>query len=183
MSRPNAIAVKTALVKRVLVPQIVDAVEARMASVAVAEAFDPEDAGEEALALARAGYATRVVEHELFEPARRPAPGLAEDLLRHERRHGDRRSAVVELSRELAATEPPRRPDPHEGTASWRVPGPGGHVRHYVALELGRRLAAGGEDLVRKRNFMFGFFLRCCEESAAGCPDGRDDPRQQKSGA
>jgi hypothetical protein len=57
VTRPNVIAVRTALVKEVLVAQIADAVQERIGAVPLAEAFDPEDAGEEALALARAGYA------------------------------------------------------------------------------------------------------------------------------
>jgi hypothetical protein len=162
VTRPNVIAVRSALVKEVLVAQIADAVQERIAAVLLAEAFDPEDAGEQALALARAGYATRIVERELFEPARRTAPELEERALERADQLGDRRAAIAELSRELASLEPLGRPDPAGGTASWKVPGPGGHVRHYVALELGRRLA--GTGTARKRDFMFGFFVRWCEE-------------------
>jgi hypothetical protein len=162
VTRPNVIAVRTALVKEVLVAQIADAVEERIGAVPLAEAFDPEDAGEEALALARAGYATRIVERELFEPARRTTPDLEERALERADQLGDRRAAIADLSRELASLEPPGKPDPARGPASWKVPGPGGHVRHYVALELCRRLA--GTGTARKRDFMFGFFVRCCEE-------------------
>jgi hypothetical protein len=162
VTRPNVIAVRTALVKEVLVAQIADVVQERIGAVPLAEAFDPEDAGEEALALARSGYATRIVERELFEPARRTMPDLEERALERADQLGDRRAAIAELSRALASLEPPGKPDPAEGTASWKVPGPGGHVRHYVALELGRRLA--GTGAARKRDFMFGFFVRCCEE-------------------
>jgi hypothetical protein len=162
VTRPDVIAVRTALVKEVLVSQIADAVQERIRAVPLAEAFDPEDAGEEALALARAGYATRIVERELFEPARRTAPDLEERALQRADQLGDRRAAIADLSRELASLEPRGKPDPGEGTASWKVPGPGGHIRHYVALELDRRLA--GTGAARKRDFMFGFFVRWCEE-------------------
>jgi hypothetical protein len=162
VTRPNVIAVRTALVKEVLVAQIADAVQERIGAVPLAEAFDPEDAGEAALALARAGYAARIVERELFEPARRTTPELEERVLERAERLGDRRAAIADLSRELASLEPPGKPDPTEARPSWKVPGPGGHVRHYVALELGERLA--GTGAARKRDFMFGFFVRCCEE-------------------
>jgi hypothetical protein len=177
MTRPNVMAVKTALVKQVLVAQIADAAQRRIGTVSLAEGFDPEDRGEGQLALARAGYATRIAERGLLEPAQRSTPGLEEDVLENEARLGDRRAAIVHVSRELAAAEPPGRSDPEEGVASWRVPGPGGHVRHYVALELGRRLAGSGDDPARKRNFMFGFFVRCCEEAVAGRPPGPENPR------
>jgi hypothetical protein len=162
VTRPNVIAVRSALVKEVLVAEIADAVQERLGTVLLAEAFDPEDACEEALALARAGYATRIVERELFEAARRTAPELEERALERTDQLGDRRAAIADLSRELASLEPLGRPDPEGGAASWKVPGPGGHVRHYVALELGRRLA--GTGTARKRDFLFGFFVCWCEE-------------------
>jgi hypothetical protein len=43
--------------------------------------------------------------------------------------------AAAALAIELAAAEPPARPDPDDPRAvSWKVPGPGGHVRHYLAV-------------------------------------------------
>lgn len=128
--------------------------------------------------LARIGYLSRVAEAEMFEPARE-APSWLADMLR-ERRSDEGASwqeAAVAVSRELALAEPDERPDPGGEHPSWRVAGPGGHVRHYVALEaaaercpkdaeanprLPERIYKAG-DL--KRCWMFGFFLRCCEEA------------------
>jgi hypothetical protein len=68
--------------------------------------------------------------------------------------------AAAAVARELASREPLERPQPGDPHAvTWRVPGPGGHVRHYVAL----RLTAGRREL--KRDFVFGFLIRCCEEA------------------
>lgn len=128
--------------------------------------------------LARAGYVTRVVEAEMFEPARR-VPSWLTDMLRSRLVSGDdaRATAAAALSRELARAEPDGRPDPSEEHASWRVPGPGGHVRHYLAIEaageccrkdprgeprLPERIYTAGE---LKRCWLFGFFLRCCQEA------------------
>jgi hypothetical protein len=95
----------------------------------------------------RLGYHARVVERERFAPAREPI-GWLSDLL------AGRDAATV--AAELAAGEPEERPDPDSGVASWRVPGPGGHVRHYLALRAGD-----------KRGWMRGYFERCCEDAAA----------------
>ena len=110
-----------------------------------------------------AGWELRNVEQRLFEPARRPMPGLRERLL--ERMAGGESSdqAIAALSRELADAEPLERPDPGDGQpASWTVPGPGGHVRHYAAVDL-----AGAAGPERKRDVMCGYFRRCCEEALA----------------
>jgi hypothetical protein len=112
-------------------------------------------------ALARDGYLMRIVENEMFEPARRPAEGLFDQS------GGD----LGEQAGELARAEPLERPDPDQAP-SWRVPGPGGHVRHYVAMRLIEdRLQTGAKPppegpKALKRPFMYGFFLRCCEEAS-----------------
>jgi hypothetical protein len=92
------------------------------------------------------GYHTRTLELERFAPAREPLPWL-----------------LGADPDELAAQEPLERPDPGDAP-SWRVPGPGGHVRHYLAL----RAVAGleGEPLELKRAWMRGFFRHCVEEAA-----------------
>jgi hypothetical protein len=124
----------------------------------------PEPAG-----LARLGYASRLAETEMFEPARRPMPWLRKLL-------EERGAAPGEISRELAAEEPDEKPDPGQG--SWRVPGPGGHVRHYLALAAADEVVHGGSNgkpsATRelsageaKRCFLYGFYARCCEETAA----------------
>lgn len=91
------------------------------------------------------GYHARTVEHERFARAREPMPWLQHMLAGRE---------AAEVAAELAAAEPVTRPEPDSGVASWRVPGPGGHVRHYMA-----RLAGPTKD-----QWMRGYFLRCCEE-------------------
>ncbi len=168
---PRRIAVRTELVKEFLVDRLVERVVAELdeelgdeTGRAVDAVFDTgsEPAIEVARTLGRHGYLARVAETELFEPARSPAPGLAEML---------RESPVDALSRRLAAEEPLELPSPDAGPwTSWRVPGPGGHVRHFVAVEcirraLGGRPAPEGLDgAALKRCWFYGFYVRCCEE-------------------
>lgn len=104
--------------------------------------------------LARRGYLWRRAETHTFAAARRPTPGLAERLAAG----GD----LPGVARALAASEPLGRPDPADGVASWIVPGPGGHVRHYAALASIERV--GLDDRRLKRDWLVGFFYRCCEE-------------------
>lgn len=149
--------------------ELVSRVLGRAAELSSGE-FDP--AAESVLAespepqrLARLGYASRVAETEMFEPARRPMPWLVE--------LSDPDNPVTDVCRELASEEPDEKPDPGEG--SWRVPGPGGHVRHFLALaadELCRAEGNGDPALKRKlsggeakRIFLYGFYARCCEEA------------------
>jgi hypothetical protein len=138
------------------------------------EEFDPEselvlDASPDPRALARIGYTSRIAEAEMFEPAREPMPWLTEMLA--ERAGPD---AIADLCRALAADEPDEKPDPGQG--SWRVPGPGGHVRHFLALAAADEVVQGdsnGKPLARrelsageaKRCFLFGFYVKCCEEA------------------
>ena len=107
------------------------------------------------------GYQARALELERFAPAREPMPWLTEMLATRE---------PEALCAQLAGDEPLDRPDPGQAP-SWRVPGPGGHVRHYVAVRAARafRLADGGDvdDLALKRAWMRGFFRHCCEEAQA----------------
>jgi hypothetical protein len=139
----------------------------------------PSESVELAAALARHGYLTRVAEAEMFDPARQPIDWLA-DSLRDQlaANEGSWEKAAIGLSRDLAEGEPDERPDPEGGAPSWRVPGPGGHVRYYVAREAiagrcpknadGRPLLGEGirSAAELKRCWMFGFLLRCCEETA-----------------
>ena len=180
--------VRSALVKETLVERICDGVLARLDEdlpAAVAAALDrkprPDGAPNSAAAarIARAGYLARVVETELFAAARAPMPGLADNL----RPVLDRRSAWPEAAAEvafgLASGEPLERPGPDDPDAvSWRAPGPGGHVRHYVARRLiAERMPLGelrpADEIAQaalKRDFMYGFLFRCCEEAVAGDP-------------
>ncbi len=128
--------------------------------------------------LRRIGYLTRLVEADLFEPAREPMEGLTDDLTRRLAEGEDWPAAASALCAELARQEPLAKPRPDDERAtSWKVPGPGGHVRHYVvaaaiadALSEDSNgqggLAEGVEDPGElKRCWMYGFLVRCCEEA------------------
>jgi len=164
--------VRSELVKETIVQRICERIAAQLPGdppAAVAGALDqglrPDGqpgSPAPAATLARAGYYARVVETELFDAARSPLPGLAADLRAHVQQGSAWADAAAELARELASREPLERSDPgHADAVSWRVPGPGGHVRHYVA----RRLAGNSGAAALKRDFMYGFLIRCCEEA------------------
>ncbi len=108
---------------------------------------------------ARLGYVARIIEIERFEPARAPMPWLAERLGPDPRRSAELVSAT------LAEEEPLPKPNPADQPPSWLVPGPGGHVRHVLALR-----AIGDGPPENKRSWMLGFFARCCEEVAGVAP-------------
>ena len=123
---------------------------------------------------ARIGYVCREVELEQFEPARSDQERIRELLESVDRRASH--AGAVRAARDLARAEPDGRPDPDGATASWRVPGPGGHVRHYVAVEAAdriRRRAGVGAAAIPlpaaelKRCWLFGFLLRCFERPTA----------------
>jgi hypothetical protein len=134
----------------------------------VAGADRAERAGRElrqlAARLGRAGYLARVLETERFQAARGSLPDIRAAL---------RERTPEELSRQLAIDEPAERPDPDDvRAASWRIPGPGGHVRHYLAVVTARRLVRGigvrdgiADPAELKRCWLYGFFVRCCEEA------------------
>lgn len=124
--------------------------------------------------LAKMGYLTRIVEREMFEPARQPIDWLAE-ALRERLVAAPQMSTngAAALAVELVESEPQSRPDPTSGAPSWKVPGPGGHVRHYVAeAAIAERLAVAAtlpesesDSTMLKRCWLLGFFFRCCEEA------------------
>jgi hypothetical protein len=140
--------VDSRLVKDVLVRELLRRAEAHERQGAGGALDDP---------MAVAGYCVRLAEAELFEPARGPAPGLAEKLAGR---------PAPEVCRELADAEPDGRPDPSDGAPSWDVPGPGGHVRHYVAMQAHEKRSPDSNPAESKRAFMYGFFVRCAEEVA-----------------
>ena len=144
--------------------------------VAVLEAPDEQFAvADEALLdlkLRRAGYAARLAEAEMFEPARRPAEALGSLVAERFERTGSWPQAVSALCGELARAEPLDKPSPDDPAAmSWKVPGPGGHVRHYVARRAieeylqDRGRALDGDPAELKRPWLYGFFVRACEEA------------------
>ena len=97
--------------------------------------------------VARMGWRARKAELNRFERAHdRPDNQLVAELT-----DGDR-SQITARCLTLARAEPNDRPDPDDPNAvSWQIPGPGGHVRHYVALRC-----SGPEG---KADWMYGFLL------------------------
>lgn len=142
MSRPNLMSVNTGLVLETLVGSICAEVaklagEERVLRPALATDVVASLAADGALAgaCANRGYLARAVELDLFEPARAPTPGLREAIEMLVAEGSELDEAVASYSLSVAVREPLRRPSPDEGTFTWKVPGPGGHVRHYVALQ------------------------------------------------
>lgn len=159
--------VQSELVRETIVETICNRALARVDDHLPASVVAALDSGAEP-ELARAGYFARVSERELFEPARQPTPGLAEELRARAGGQSPWPGAVSELAALLAGREPLERPEPDDPDAfSWRVPGPGGHVRHYVALRL-----TGSGNALLKRDFMLGFAVSCCEEVCSAPPSG-----------
>lgn len=121
--------------------------------------------------LRHAGYLARVVEVELFEPARRPADWIPQMLTERFASTASWDEAVAVSCSELARSEPLGKPSPDDEAAmSWRVPGPGGHVRHYLARRtieeyLSDAMAPVEDPAELKRPWLYGFFVRACEEA------------------
>jgi hypothetical protein len=157
MAERNLMAVRTELVQETMVARLVELVRAEPGagpqSLRSFADWDPE--------LATAGYKLRRVERRLFEPARRPVPELVRRLTESAGGRAADHDAVARVAHDLASREPLGRPEPDdENAATWRVPGPGGHVRHYVATEL---IGNRGREL--KRAVVYGFLVGCCEEA------------------
>ena len=148
---PNLISVQSNVAASLLLDGLFDEAVARLE-----EPLDPAVeailANAEEPRVARLGYLARVLELERFEVARAPMPWLA---------HRAASENPAALAFVLAAEEPLGKPEPGGGAASWRVPGPGGHVRHFLAVR-----ASGSGPAERKRAWLAGFFLHCCEEIA-----------------
>jgi hypothetical protein len=129
-----------------------------------------------ARSLARAGYAAREAELESFEPARAGAAWLLEEISARAGGGEDPAAARRAACVELALTEPDERPSPDSGAASWRVPGPGAHVRHLLALDAADELVPKGKGPPRgldrhrdvKRCWLYGFLMRSAAEEASG---------------
>jgi hypothetical protein len=133
--------------------------------------------------LCHAGYLARVVEVELFEPARQPAEWVPGLLTERFASTGSWDQAVADTCAELARLEPLGKPSlDDEAAVSWRVPGPGGHVRHYLARrtieDYLQGAAAPVEDPAElKRPWLYGFLVSACEEAlpaGAALGDGED---------
>lgn len=176
MDQSNLISVKTELVLETLVGAISGEVEDRVSAGHRPRSPLPGsgpvpsfgDDPEVVAAVVLRGYSARAAELEMFEPARAEAPGLREtlsELLLEGAAAKD--DAARAHAHQIALTEPLHRPAPGEGAFIWLVPGPGGHVRHYVALgaiaAAVRQPPEGFPEL--KRPWVYGFALRCCEQS------------------
>ena len=173
--------VNTSVLLQTLVEAVHEQVEERRARRELIEtppALDADHAliGDNDPALERAlrvcGYIARVVEVDIFEPAQRDADWVADRVAGARAHARDKDEAVAALCAELARAEPIAKPDPDDPNAiSWQVPGPGGHVRHHVArraieeLLRGREAPIEGEPAELKRAWMYGFFVRTCEEA------------------
>jgi hypothetical protein len=114
--------------------------------------------------LARLGRETRGAELDRFAVARdRPGEDLVASLTAGDLPH------AAGVCVELARAEPAARPEPADpNSVSWQIPGPGGHVRHYVALRCVGALpaaanvvrAAGVADPAElKRAWLYGFLV------------------------
>jgi hypothetical protein len=133
-------------------------------------------------ALRVAGYLARVLEVEMFEPARAVATWAPERVASHHANAETVDEAIASLCGELARAEPIDKPSPDDPDAmSWQVPGPGGHVRHFVARRAieealrDRETPVAGDPADLKRSWMYGFFVRTCEEALA---ETRLEPRE-----
>lgn len=184
--------VSTSVLLQTLVEAVHEQVQERLAVRALIEtppALDAEQAlvGDNDPALDRklriSGYLARLVEVELFEPARGTAEWVPERVGAHAEETEDLDEAVAALCGELAHAEPIGKPDPDDPDAmSWRVPGPGGHVRHFLARRAIEEVLQGRENPVEgdpadlKRPWLYGFFVRTCEEALADdrAVDGAD---------
>lgn len=157
---PNLVAVQSNVAASLLIDGLFEQAVARLEEPlgpaterALAAAEDPR--------VARLGYLARTIELERFAVARGPVAWLAQHAV-------DRpEDSIADRARGLADQEPLDKPAPASGAPSWRVPGPGGHVRHFLAIR-----AIGDAPAERKRSWAHGFFVRCCEDTPGVRVDG-----------
>lgn len=165
MAEPGLISVRTQVVLDTLVASMTEAAAER----ADEPLSPPVDA---ALAhargdprLIRMGYLGRALEVERFERARHPMPWLAEEFRRRRADGSSWALAAAALAGQLAKDEPAGRPRPDdEAAVSWKVPGPGGHVRYYLALRAAGDGAASIPDAAT-RSWLVGFLVHCIGEA------------------
>jgi len=174
VEEPGLISVRTEVVLDTLVGSLADAVADRLPLPLPAHAEAAlELVGDRRLA--RAGYLARALEVERFERARAPMPWLREQIGRHQGDGVGWSEAASALAAELAGAEPRERPEPgDERAVSWKVPGPGGHVRHYLAVRAAEDGRDGGPSVDAKRAWLAGFLIHCIQE--AGPPGGTTAP-------
>ena len=179
--RPGVVAVDAGLVGKTLVEAVHSRVIEKPAPTPggpagealedLALEFVSKQEGKVEMELRRAGYLAREVEAELFDPAKQPAAWLEPRLREELATAGDWTAAVLSVCAQLARAEPVGKPHPDDPAATtWRIPGPGGHVRHYVARRSiedhlqGRARPFDGDPADLKIPWAYGFFVRACEE-------------------
>jgi hypothetical protein len=181
--RPGVVAVDAGLVAKTLVEAVFSRVQDRADPAPpdpVGAALDDPilsfvhaSEGRSEMRMRRAGYLARVVEAELFDPAKQPAPWLAALVSERAAQDGDWTAALTTTCAELARAEPIDKPRPDDpAAATWRVPGPGGHVRHYLARRTieehlraeGRSRPFDGDPAELKTPWVYGFLLCACAE-------------------
>jgi hypothetical protein len=185
--RPGVVAVDAGLVAKTLVEAVFTRVQERPDPTPpgpVGAALDDPilsfvhaSEGRVEMRMRRAGYLARVVEVELFDPAKQPAAWLAALLRDAVAGGGDWTAALTATCADLARAEPVGKPHPDDPAAStWRVPGPGGHVRHYLVRRTIEEHLQGedrsrpfeGDPADLKAPWAYGFLLRACEEVLPG---------------
>ena len=183
VDRSNLFPVKTNVILDTLVERVHDLVEERLLTEPPDEVLPVLDSKEQLVVatkypavdrgLRRAGYFTRVIEVEIFEPAQEVAEWVPELLEERFAKTSDWGQAIVSICTEIAKAEPIDKPDVDDENAwSWRVPGPGGHVRHFLARRsIGSHLQRDPEQgpvpdpAELKQPWIYGFFVRTCEEA------------------
>ena len=183
VDRSNLFPVKTNVILDTLVERVHDLVEERLLTEPPDEVLPVLDSKEQLVVatkypavdrgLRRAGYFTRVIEVEIFEPAQQLADWAPALLEERYQKHGSWPEAIVSICTEIAAAEPLDKPDVDDENAwSWKVPGPGGHVRHFLARRsIGSHLQRDPEQgpvddpAELKKPWIYGFFVRTCEEA------------------
>jgi hypothetical protein len=191
--RPGVVAVDAGLVGKTIVEAVFTRVQDRPdptppdpAGAALDDpilSFVHPSEGRVEMRMRRAGYLARVVEVELFDPAKQPATWLAAPVRERVAGGEDEVAALTATCADLARAEPIGKPHPDDPAAStWRIPGPGGHVRHYLARRTIEEHLQGenrsrpfeGDPAELKAAWVYGFLLRACEEALApgGALDG-----------
>jgi hypothetical protein len=160
------ISVRTQVVLETLVGSIAEGVAARIDHPLDGPVDDALAAVGGRRELARMGYLARALEVERFERAREPMPWLADELARHRLDRSTWSEAAAVLATELADAEPAERPSPDDERAvSWKVPGPGGHVRHYLAIRAASE-ERGQPTADALRSWLKGFLVHCIHEAS-----------------
>lgn len=179
--------VQAEVIKEILVDKILGIVNESYPgdlSGTVTEALDADidlvasDGGALDLRMRRIGYLSRIAETDMFDAAKHPMEGLDEKLTKRIEAGDDWPTAASTLCLAMARQEPLPKPSPNNDNAtSWKVPGPGGHVRHFVVAAAIAECLSGEENGYPevpegleeagelKRCWMYGFLVRCCEES------------------